>query len=169
MLCVALRSNSIFALCNINRLVFITEAESVYSAVRTEYSYSIKQIRFFLKGLIKRLQNAVTAKTNDLFRTRMQAAQHGGDNERHKSREVSVVEKFNEDEHRDITTCNENSAACFSKIRDKKKHFYLLQRYAKSAIWYRMTDNFLCLNKTGSVRINVTRRVRATFVTVGKR
>jgi len=28
-----------FALYSINRLVFITEAESVYSAVRTEYLY----------------------------------------------------------------------------------------------------------------------------------
>jgi hypothetical protein len=37
-----------FALQNIKRLVFITEAESVYSAVRTEY---IKQTRFFFKGL----------------------------------------------------------------------------------------------------------------------
>ena len=53
----------------------------------------------------------------------MQAAQHGGDSERQKSRELSVVEKFNEDERRDIATCNENSAACFSKIRDTKTIF----------------------------------------------
>jgi hypothetical protein len=38
-----------FALYNTKRLVFITEVESVYSAVRT-VSY-IKQIRFVFKGL----------------------------------------------------------------------------------------------------------------------
>jgi hypothetical protein len=39
-----------FALYNIKRLVFITEVERVYSAVRTESLY-IKQIRFVFKGL----------------------------------------------------------------------------------------------------------------------
>jgi hypothetical protein len=42
-----------FALQNIKRLVFITEVESVYSAVRTESLY--KQIRFVFKGLKYRL------------------------------------------------------------------------------------------------------------------
>jgi hypothetical protein len=36
-------------LCIINRLVFITEAESVYCAVRTDSC--VKQIRFDLQGL----------------------------------------------------------------------------------------------------------------------
>ena len=40
-----------FALYTVNRLVFITEMESVYSAVRAEPLY--KQIRFVLKGLRK--------------------------------------------------------------------------------------------------------------------
>jgi len=35
-----------FVLYIINRLVFITEVESVYSAVRTEYLYCVTQIRF---------------------------------------------------------------------------------------------------------------------------
>jgi hypothetical protein len=35
----------------IKRLIFITEVESVYSAVRTESLY--KQIRFVFKGLIQ--------------------------------------------------------------------------------------------------------------------
>jgi hypothetical protein len=39
-----------FVLCNIKRSVFITEAESVYSAVRTEFLYNT--VRFFFKGLI---------------------------------------------------------------------------------------------------------------------
>jgi hypothetical protein len=41
---------AIFALQNIKRMVFITEVESVYRAVRTE-SF-IKEIRFVFKGLI---------------------------------------------------------------------------------------------------------------------
>jgi hypothetical protein len=41
----------------------VTEAESVYSAVRTEYLY--KTDTFFLKGFIKRLQHVVETKTND--------------------------------------------------------------------------------------------------------
>jgi hypothetical protein len=38
-----------FALCNINRLVFITEVESVYSAVRTDFLYKIRHFSS-LKG-----------------------------------------------------------------------------------------------------------------------
>jgi len=34
-----------FALCNTKRLVFITEAESVYSAVRTEFLYNTETFR----------------------------------------------------------------------------------------------------------------------------
>jgi hypothetical protein len=41
-----------FALQNIKRLVFITEVESVYSAVRTESLYKTDKLVF--KGLIKR-------------------------------------------------------------------------------------------------------------------
>ena len=40
MLCMDLGINSKFALHNIKRLVFITEVESVYCAVRTESLYS---------------------------------------------------------------------------------------------------------------------------------
>jgi hypothetical protein len=42
-------------LYSIDRLAFITEVESVYSAVRTESLY-IKQICFIFKGLIRYLQ-----------------------------------------------------------------------------------------------------------------
>ena len=112
-----------------------------------------KQILSSLKGLIKMPQHALEPKQMTvLFRTRMQAAQHGGDNEQHKSRQLSVMENFYRAVHRDTATCNENSAACVSKIRDTKNYFYLLQRYGKFAISYRMTDNILrpllCLNKT---------------------
>jgi hypothetical protein len=41
---------AIFALYITEWMVFITEVESVYSAVRTEFLY--KTIRFFFKGLI---------------------------------------------------------------------------------------------------------------------
>jgi hypothetical protein len=43
---------AIISLYNINWLVFITEKECVYCAVRTERLY-IKQIRFAFKGLSK--------------------------------------------------------------------------------------------------------------------
>jgi len=86
--------------------------------------------------------------------------------------ELSVMENFYGAGRRDIATCKENSAACVSKIRDIKNYFYLLHRYGKSAISHWMTDNIfkllVCLNKTGTVRINVPRRVRATIVAVGK-
>jgi len=51
----------------------------------------------------------------------MQAAQQGGDNELHKSRQPSVLENFYGAGHRDTATCKENSAACVSNIRDTKK------------------------------------------------
>jgi hypothetical protein len=41
----AVRTNSIFALYIINRLVYITEVESVYSAVRTESLYKADRSR----------------------------------------------------------------------------------------------------------------------------
>jgi hypothetical protein len=47
------KQTAITYLCRIKRLVFITEVESVYSAVRTESLYTrIKQICFVFKGLI---------------------------------------------------------------------------------------------------------------------
>jgi hypothetical protein len=46
------KQTATFALLNIKRLVFVTEMESVYSAVRTEY---IKQMSFVFKGLINYL------------------------------------------------------------------------------------------------------------------
>jgi hypothetical protein len=53
----------------------------------------MKQTRFFLKGLIKRRRlQSLPKQMTVLFRTRMQGAQHGGDSERHKSRELSVTE-----------------------------------------------------------------------------
>jgi hypothetical protein len=44
--CTDLRTDSEFALLNINSLVFITEVESVYSAVRTESLYKTDTLVF---------------------------------------------------------------------------------------------------------------------------
>jgi hypothetical protein len=43
--CTDLRTNSNFCLINIKRLVFITEVESVYSAVRAEFLYKTDTLR----------------------------------------------------------------------------------------------------------------------------
>jgi hypothetical protein len=51
MLCVAVRTNSNFALYIINRVVFITEVESVYCEVHTEILYNA-----FGKSLCKVLE-----------------------------------------------------------------------------------------------------------------
>ena len=42
-----LGTNCKFALCNIKRLVLITEVESVYSAVRTESLYTTDTFRLY--------------------------------------------------------------------------------------------------------------------------
>jgi len=47
--CMNLKADSKFALYVINRLIFITEVESVYSAVRTDSLYNAEN--FVLKGL----------------------------------------------------------------------------------------------------------------------
>jgi hypothetical protein len=44
------RMNSIFSLYNMEKLVFITEVESVYSAVRTDSLYKIDTFGFYNRG-----------------------------------------------------------------------------------------------------------------------
>jgi hypothetical protein len=63
-----------FALYAFSRLVFITEVESVYRAVRTD-SLNVTQIRFVFKGLIQR---TIPGEVEVQLQSFLTSALHGG-------------------------------------------------------------------------------------------
>jgi hypothetical protein len=67
--CVAVRTSSKFALYIINRLVLVTEVESVYCAVRTEFFYMYNTVRLNIQGLIQQVRFCCSSCNIVLFDT----------------------------------------------------------------------------------------------------